>query len=677
MARRNRDKHVGTRSAKVEQPSSEQQSSLLKWGLPAITGAGVFAVYLRTLVPSLGGGDSGELVTVACASAVAHPPGYPLFTILAKLFTLLPFGTVAWRVNLLSALCGSAAAVMILLTVRRWTKNSWAGLLAAGLLAFSPLVWRYAVVAEVFSLNHLLVATLLYTAVSYAETRDPKFAYLSALVFGLGMSNHHTCLFYGIPIMLWVLITGRRELFTARRILVIAGCFIGGLLPYVYLPLADAYKPAASWGNTSTIEGFLIHLLRREYGTLKLGAHALDTTGNFAIGLKEYFSSLPHQVFYVGVPLAIFGLYHGLRQKRYRLFVGVTLIAYCFYLITFHALANLPLTDPLFLDIHRRFWPLANLMVCVWAGLGFNGLAALIPQGRSRNLELAAIAVAIVIAAAVFNFQVEDQRDNTVFSEYGRELFRALPQGSILWTKGDLVVNVLNYLQQCEAHRPDVRMISRDLSQRAWAKRLINHRFPDISIPGPYYGPASDGYNAKQFFDANIPRFSIYVLPDIDIFDSDRSWERDYAIRPMGSFGLVSKQSALDPQAYIRESEMALPVLNVDLLERYPVGSWENAVLKDYWTARLNRANFLISHGMDHGNDRTTLEAGAAALEGIMSGWDHAEPILFKRLGLAYSKLSAYHPAYEEKMKVQWRRYLNSNPPPNDPDLAEIRRSLN
>lgn len=678
MRGRNRETRTGVSSAADEDGTAQRESTLLKWSVPALTGFSVFLVYLRTLYPSVGGGDSGELVATACATGVAHPPGYPLYTMLAKVFTFLPLGTVAWRVNLLSAICGSAAAVVILLAVRRWTKNTWAGLLAAGLFAFSPLVWRYAVVAEVFSLNHLLLAALLYTAVSYSETRDPNFAYLSALMFGLGMSNHHTCLFYAVPIMIWILLIGRRELWTMRRLMAISGCFIAGFLPHAYLFIADAYKPAVSWGNTSRIQGFLTHLLRREYGTLQLARQTADTTGNFLIGLKEYFFSLPHQVFYVGLVLAVVGLYQGLRQKRTRVLAAVTVIAFCFYLITFHALANLPLTDLFYLDIHRRFWPMANLMICVWAGLGFDALISLAPLARSRKLELAMASIAIVAAAAVFNFQVEDQHDNTTFSDYGRELFRPLPAGALVWSKGDLGLNAMRYLQQCEGHRPDVRIVDRSLSKGRWMNRLLNHNYPDVAIPNEFYGPGADGYDAKQFFDANISRFKILITLDSDVFESDRSWQSDYLMRPMGSFReIVRKQTFFDPGQYIKHSEEMLPSFNLKLLERYPQGSWENVVLGDYWSTRLSRANFLISSAIANGDDRLMLEAAATALEDMISRKPNVDPFVFKRLGQAYNKLVVHDPVYRDKMKVAWQKYLETGPAPDDPNVTEIRKSLN
>ena len=153
MSRKNRASEPKPRPLRLKRFPASYLLALLKWWLPASTGLAVFLVYLRTLFPTVGGGDSGELVATACATGVAHPPGYPLSHVLAKLFTFLPFGVVAWRVNLLSAILGSAVSVMILLAVRRWARNDWAGLLAGGLFAFSPLVWRYAIVAEVFSVE--------------------------------------------------------------------------------------------------------------------------------------------------------------------------------------------------------------------------------------------------------------------------------------------------------------------------------------------------------------------------------------------------------------------------------------------------------------------------------------------------------------------------------------------
>jgi len=679
MSKKKPGEPARTLAAEEESVSREQDSYSLKWGLQAITLLGVFLIYLRTLAPSIVGGDSGELITVAYKMGVAHPPGYPLFLMLAKLFTFIPFGTIAWRVNLLSAVCDTGAAVMLLLAVRRWTRNHWAGLLASGLFAFSPLVWRYAVVGEVFALNNLIVALMLYLAVRYSENHDSKFAYLTALVFGLGMSNHHTCLFYGFPIVVWILITGRAELWKIRRLAAIAGCFLVGLLPYAYLPLADSHVAIFSWGHASTLKGFLVHVMRREYGTLQLGAHKLDTSGNFLLGMRRYISDLPGQVIYIGAVLAPVGLYFSLRNKRTASLALVTAIAFCLYVIVFHALANLPLTDPLFLGIHMRFWQQATLMVCVWAGLGFGALASFVPQSRWRSVEMAMVAVFVAFAQAATNFPAEDQSHNLAIKDYGRELLRPLPPRSLLWTKGDMMINVLGYLQQCEGYRTDVRVIDQEYLKKTWMKRLVNANYPDVTIPGPYYGvPGTAGYDTKQLFDANASRFQMFINLDSSLYEIDKSWEKDYRFWPFGTLKMVvSSHDSFNPQFYIKESEKALPNFDLKALARSPDGSWENLLLKDYWAARFNRANFLIAYGIAHGNDPDMLAAGAQGLEDIVARLPGPPPLIFKQLGLAYSKLAAYDPTNRDKMKAAWSRYLELGPEPDDPDLAEIRKAVN
>src|SRR5579872_2275646 len=91
-------------------------------GVAALAGGLAFLVYGLTLQPSVGGGDSGELVAAACARGVAHPPGYPLHALLGGLFALLPVGSPAWRVNLLSAACDAAAAALLAAATARWTR---------------------------------------------------------------------------------------------------------------------------------------------------------------------------------------------------------------------------------------------------------------------------------------------------------------------------------------------------------------------------------------------------------------------------------------------------------------------------------------------------------------------------------------------------------------------------
>lgn len=142
--------------------------------------AAVLTVYLLTTYPSVTGGDAGELIITGCNFGVAHPPGYPTFTMLAGLFQrLIPYGSKAWRTNVMSSIFGSIAAVLLYATGRKlgsgeggWLGDGWGGMLAALGFAFSPTVWLYSIQGEVFALNNLLVAAMVYLTVLFYEEED-------------------------------------------------------------------------------------------------------------------------------------------------------------------------------------------------------------------------------------------------------------------------------------------------------------------------------------------------------------------------------------------------------------------------------------------------------------------------------------------------------------------------
>ena len=256
-----------------------------------------FGVYLATLSPTVNGGDSGEFVAVAYLFGVAHPPGYPLHALLGKLMTLLPLGSVAWRVNLLSALGDAGAAVLLFRALTLLTGDLAAGFLAAGAFAFAPLVWPYAITAEVFALNNLFAAGLLYWS-ARALREDAQGAVplrtlcLSAFWVSLGLSNHHTLVFFAVPFGLLVLVLAGRRLLLPRVLGALAAATALGFLPYLYLPLAGARPAAVTWGDTATWSGFVNHFLRREYGTFRLADESVGSGGPVKVAVTAWLAAM-------------------------------------------------------------------------------------------------------------------------------------------------------------------------------------------------------------------------------------------------------------------------------------------------------------------------------------------------------------------------------------------------
>src|SRR5487761_2306321 len=141
-----------------EQPAGKGAEAWLgrrDLGVAGAVAAAALAIYVRTAYRQVPGGDAGELIGAVATGGVIHPPGYPLYALLGRLFVHLPFGTIAWRLNFMSALCDAGAAGVLCYAVARWSRSLWAGIAAGALFAFSPGIWQYAVLAEVFALNNL------------------------------------------------------------------------------------------------------------------------------------------------------------------------------------------------------------------------------------------------------------------------------------------------------------------------------------------------------------------------------------------------------------------------------------------------------------------------------------------------------------------------------------------
>jgi hypothetical protein len=133
--------------------------------------AASLALYVQTLAPSIAAlfDDSLEFPLVSYRLGIAHPTGYPLYTLLGKLFTLLPWHDVAWRVNLLSAVAGALTAAFVYLVARQLSARRLPSLLGTAALAVSPVFWSQAVVAEVYTLASAFVALLLWMALRWAR----------------------------------------------------------------------------------------------------------------------------------------------------------------------------------------------------------------------------------------------------------------------------------------------------------------------------------------------------------------------------------------------------------------------------------------------------------------------------------------------------------------------------
>ena len=154
----------------------------------------MIAVYGWTVARDFGSADTFEFQVTAPMLGIAHPTGYPLYLILGKLWTLIPFGTVAWRLNLGTAAYGIGVLVLLYFTLVRLWQRPWSAALVTVIFGVTPTLWSQAIQAEVYTLNLLIVTAVLFLLV------ERRHWLMMIALCGLGLTNHLTTIFL-LPIL--------------------------------------------------------------------------------------------------------------------------------------------------------------------------------------------------------------------------------------------------------------------------------------------------------------------------------------------------------------------------------------------------------------------------------------------------------------------------------------------
>jgi hypothetical protein len=414
-------------------------------------GALTFGLYCSSLAPTVGAGDSGELITAAWGLGVAHPPGYPLWCLLGFLFShALPIGSVAYRLNLLSALLGSAAAAGLSLLLTRRGARAWVAAAGGLLFAVSESLWSQAVDVEVYTLSAAATVAFLLFFERCVEYPSPARVAAAALAFGLGLAAHPNVAMLG---PLWVLAALARRADMTRRQLA-AGALAAqtvwvGLLPYaLYLPLAAAAQPALNWGDPSTLERWMAHVSRAQYG-----GYSWPGLTPSLVMVGRSLVLLAGELLWVGVPVAVLGIAAswGTRLQA-RLDVLALACSGPLYAVL---LAGLLRGEQLE-DVRGYFVGAVAIAVILAA----RGMECLLERwGAIPSARLWVIGGVILLGCAgVVRWGDLNQRGNWVAHDYASALLQSMPPSSDLYAQGDHELFPIMYLQAVEGYRPDVRL---------------------------------------------------------------------------------------------------------------------------------------------------------------------------------------------------------------------------
>jgi len=464
---------------------------------PLTLGVAALALYLTGLPQSItwahSAADSGELAAAAATWGVPHPPGYPVYILLGKLFLFIPWGDPAHRLAVMSAVAGTGAVVLIWYLIREMqylTSNGkespsrWPATVGAGALVVSPIFWSQAIVVEVYALNALFFAGVAFLLAGWWRRQQSwparKHNYLwllaGATLLGLGLGNHLTLALL-VPLVGGAVWWGACKGFLSiRRIGFVALALLTGLGLYAYLPIASSQGPPINWGIPSNWTGFVWTVSGTPYQPYLFGLPIDALPDRIVSWLRLVFLE---QFTPVGAGLALLGALHLWERNRPLLLASAwVVLSLTLYAITYDSKDSDVFLIPVFMAL------------ATWLALGVDWALQVVGQsslGRGRPSEIRVsgmvIAAVLIMAPGVTfaaNLSNVPLRGDAAAYRYAQETLAGVEQGAVIFAETDEELFSLWYGRYALDERPDVTVVSSRLLQYDWYWEQLERRYPSI-----------------------------------------------------------------------------------------------------------------------------------------------------------------------------------------------------
>jgi hypothetical protein len=478
------------------------------------TGLSVFVVYLFTLAPSVVEIDSGELATVQAKLGIAHPTGYPLFTLLGHLFYLIPLHLrKIYQLNLLTAVWCSLAVMVFVYTsklvldnvkefvprklllqkkpktINNKTKGKvnrpgsskyeipelkkYLGAVFGGLiLGFSKRFWIQGTSVETYSfglfLTNLIILFLLKAYLNKDNPAELKLLnpwLLFAVFLAFGFSNHMTTLFL-IPAAAYLYFEkyGFNKI-SFKRIGLMFVVFIPILiLLYSYLPIRAVQNPILNWSNPDTLVKILRHIEANQYHVWLFSSMATAEKQ-----FLYFINNLPSE-YLVNSFICIVGIIASFfTARKFFIFTSILFLFTVFYAINY--------------DIHNidSYFLIAYIALAFFIVFGIVQILKLLKHAKHPYFTSVSLIALFLVVQIYFNFEAVDKSDIFTFEDYTKNILSSCSKNSVLFSyQWDYLVASSYYFQYVENFRTDVTVVDKELLRRSWYYHQLDNNHPKL-----------------------------------------------------------------------------------------------------------------------------------------------------------------------------------------------------
>ena len=512
------------------------------YGIAALVGCGVLALYVLTLAPTTAMWDASEYITAAYTLGIPHPPGNPLFVLLGRVASLVPAGSVALRINALAAVCSAASAALWFLVAERvlmaWSSPRWTRILAStvaavlGATAFT--VWNQSVVNEkVYTVSLAFFAVVSWLTVRWCDEPDGRPAdrllVLIAYLIGLGYTNHPAGLLVGPAVGVAILVRKPATLLRWRLVLVGAIALAVGLTPFAVEPIRAAWHPVMNEGeptgctrsigvactfSKTTAVRLMANINRDQYGKPDLSVRQAPFDAQMGMWwlyfkwqwLRDAHGTQAGMQAALAVVFLLLGVLGGVTHWRLERasfwFFGPLVLTVTLALVYYMNFKYGASQSPELRDVEREvrdrdyFYLWSFSTWSVWAALGLAALwktlaTRLSAAGTPRWIATSPVLLLGIVPLAG-NWRDASRAGETATREWAHDLLNSVEPYGILVTMGDNDTFPLWYAQEVEGVRPDVTVAVTSLLNTDWYPRGLQHRaVPDYDVakgPAVYRG---------------------------------------------------------------------------------------------------------------------------------------------------------------------------------------------
>lgn len=465
----------------------------------------IFGIYLFTCYPTIPPyRDSGDLISSSYTLGISHPPGYPFYNLVGKIFSvIIPFGNIAYRINFMSIFF-SVLSFFMICYLFNFTSS---GIITALVFCLTKSMWALTHVSEMYTMSIFVIVFLFLIQKKIHHFKQEKyfnikFLYLFSFISGLGL-NIHPSLVFILPGFIFWFYFFTKEIINKKTFFYILIFFILGLSVQFYIPLRSLYQPVLNWGDASkSINNWFRLITRADYGGLKLHPEQSKFIWNFNIILSQiklFFYVLIEQFSIIMVIIGLIGFYYSYKNKT----LIITLSGFIFTGILFFILSNLPIREESTLAILEPHFLLPGVIFSILIGYTISSI-------KTKFYKIFLIFICLYVCGFLFlkNFKTHNNRNNFFAYDYGKNILKTLDNNSILYDTDDPTTFIITYFKICEKKRRDIKLLN--YFRTKWGADRIIKYYPDI-LPFKKNIFKSSNEFIYSLFEYNIDKRKIFT----------------------------------------------------------------------------------------------------------------------------------------------------------------------